>query len=41
MSRIGKMPVALPSEVECIIDGQLVSVSGKLGKLSFSFPKDC
>ena len=40
MSRIGKMPVTLPSEVECVIDGQLVSVSGKLGKLSFSFPKE-
>ena len=40
MSRIGKMPVVLPSEVECVIEGQLVSLSGKLGKLSFSFPKE-
>ncbi len=40
MSRIGKLPVAIPSGVECKIDGQLVNVSGRLGKLSFIFPKE-
>lgn len=40
MSRIGKLPVAIPAGVECVVDGQLVNVSGKLGKLSFDFPKE-
>jgi large subunit ribosomal protein L6 len=40
MSRVGKLPVAIPSGVECVVNGQLLSVSGKLGKLSFNFPKE-
>ncbi|MGD2077649.1 MAG: 50S ribosomal protein L6 [Chloroflexota bacterium] len=37
MSRIGKMPIALPDGVEVTIDGNHVVVSGKNGKLEQSF----
>jgi large subunit ribosomal protein L6 len=33
MSRIGKQPVPVPSDVKVSIDGQTVAVEGKLGKL--------
>ncbi|MBA4782375.1 MAG: 50S ribosomal protein L6 [Rhizobiales bacterium] len=35
MSRIGKKPVAVPSNVTATIDGQNVSVKGPKGELSF------
>jgi large subunit ribosomal protein L6 len=35
MSRVGKMPVTLPSDVKASIQGSSVNVEGKLGKLSF------
>ncbi|MCI9128941.1 MAG: 50S ribosomal protein L6 [Eggerthellaceae bacterium] len=37
MSRIGKMPVAIPSGVEVKIDGQTVTVKGKKGELTRTF----
>ena len=40
MSRIGKLPIAIPTGVECVIADQMVSISGKLGKLSFNFPRE-
>ena len=33
MSRIGRMPVSLPSGVEVALDGQQVSVTGPRGTL--------
>lgn len=36
MSRIGKLPVALPQGVKGVVSGSLVSVEGPKGKLSFS-----
>jgi large subunit ribosomal protein L6 len=40
MSRIGKHPVPVPSGVEVALDGQTLSVSGKLGKLQRSLPPE-
>jgi len=40
MSRIGKHPVPLPAGVEVTLEGQTVSVSGKLGKLSRRLPPE-
>lgn len=40
MSRIGKLPVAVPEGVKCVIEGQSLKVSGKLGELSYSLPKE-
>ncbi len=37
MSRIGKMPIAIPSGVEVKIDGTTVTVKGKKGELSRTF----
>ncbi len=37
MSRIGKMPVAIPAGVEVKVDGHMVSVKGPKGTLSQSF----
>lgn len=37
MSRIGKMPVVLPSGVEVTINGSTVTVKGKKGELTRSF----
>lgn len=37
MSRIGKMPIAVPSGVEVTIDGQTVTVKGKKGELTRTF----
>lgn len=40
MSRIGKHPVTVPSGVTVTIDGQNVSVKGKLGELSETLPPE-
>ena len=37
MSRIGKMPIAVPAGVEVTIDGATVTVKGPKGKLTRSF----
>ena len=34
MSRIGKLPIAIPAEVDVKVDGQTVVVKGKLGELT-------
>lgn len=38
MSRIGNLPVPVPGGVEVKVDGQTVSVKGKLGELTRTFP---
>ena len=40
MSRIGKHPVTVPSGVTVAVDGQQVSVKGKLGELSQALPPE-
>lgn len=37
MSRIGKLPIAVPSGVKVTVHGHSVSVTGKLGKLENTF----
>lgn len=37
MSRIGKLPVAIPEKVSCKIDGNTVTIKGPKGELSKSF----
>ena len=37
MSRVGKHPVAIPSGVELSINGNVVTVKGKLGELSYAY----
>ena len=39
MSRIGRMPVEIPSGVEVNIDGSWVSVKGPRGEMSRTFPQ--
>src|SRR5580704_13847777 len=39
MSRIGKLPVAVPPKVKVEIKGQKVFVEGPKGKLDFDMPK--
>lgn len=39
MSRIGKLPVAVPAGAEVNINGQVVEVKGKLGTLRMSVPE--
>jgi large subunit ribosomal protein L6 len=39
MSRIGKMPVAIPSGVEVTLAGQSLSIKGPKGTLSHNFPE--
>jgi large subunit ribosomal protein L6 len=39
MSRIGKIPVAVPPKVTVAIKGQQVSVEGPKGKLDFELPR--
>jgi large subunit ribosomal protein L6 len=39
MSRIGKLPVAIPQGVEVNINGSNITVKGKKGELSFDFEK--
>ena len=38
MSRIGKMPIAVPAGVQVQIDGSTVTVKGKQGEVKRSFP---
>jgi len=40
MSRIGKHPVPVPAGVEVTVEGQTVSVSGELGKLARTLPRE-
>lgn len=40
MSRIGKKPVPVPSNVTAKIDGQTVKMKGPKGELSFTLPDD-
>lgn len=40
MSRIGRMPIAVPAGVTVNIEGKTVSVSGPKGELSRSLPSD-
>jgi large subunit ribosomal protein L6 len=40
MSRVGKLPVALPKGVEVKLDAAAVSVKGPLGTLSQALPED-
>ncbi len=40
MSRIGKKPVVIPAGVTAKVEGQLVSVKGGKGALSFTAPSD-
>lgn len=40
MSRIGKKPVPVPAGVTANVSGQLVSIKGSKGELSFSVPDD-
>ena len=40
MSRIGNMPIEIPSGVEVNIDGSKVSVKGPKGELSQEFNKN-
>ena len=39
MSRVGKEPVPVPSGVTVTINGRLVKVKGKLGKLEYGLPE--
>jgi len=39
MSRIGKMPVAIPSGVEVNLSGQNISIKGPKGTLTHNFPE--
>ncbi len=39
MSRIGKQPVVVPPGVTVTVDAGVVSVSGKLGALSYTLPR--
>lgn len=38
MSRVGTTPIIVPTEVDVSLDGTKISVKGKLGELSYSFP---
>ncbi|HLD19730.1 MAG TPA: 50S ribosomal protein L6 [Patescibacteria group bacterium] len=38
MSRIGKLPIAIPENVTVVIDGSVVRVKGPKGELSQTFP---
>lgn len=40
MSRVGKHPVVVPTDVTATINGQAVTVKGKLGELSLDVRKD-
>ncbi len=40
MSRIGKLPIAVPSGVQVKIDGNKVSIKGSRGELVRDFPRD-
>ena len=36
MSRIGRKPIAIPAGVEVKVDGNVVSVKGKVGEASYT-----
>ena len=38
MSRIGKVPINIPSDVEVKLDGSTVTVKGQVGELTRTFP---
>ena len=40
MSRIGRLPIAVPSGVQVKIDGNKISVKGQRGELVRDFPRD-
>jgi large subunit ribosomal protein L6 len=40
MSRVGKAPISIPEGIEIKIDGNKVSVKGKLGELSETVHSD-
>ncbi len=40
MSRIGKLPIALPAGVKIDVNGQVIEVAGALGELKASFEKE-
>ena len=40
MSRIGKKPVPVPSNVTATVSGQTVTVKGAKGELSFTMPEE-
>ena len=40
MSRIGKLPIAIPQDVNVIIEGSVVTVKGPKGQLTKEFHKD-
>ncbi len=40
MSRVGKMPIAVPAQAKVQISGQTVSVEGPKGKLSHELPSE-
>jgi large subunit ribosomal protein L6 len=39
MSRIGKLPIAIPAKVKVDIKGQRIAIEGPKGKLQFDLPK--
>lgn len=39
MSRIGKKPVAIPSGVKATLNGNVITIEGKGGKLNYTFDK--
>ena len=39
MSRIGKMPIAIPAKVKVAVNGSTVNVEGPKGKLSLNLPR--
>jgi large subunit ribosomal protein L6 len=40
MSRIGKRPVPVPSNVTATVEGQVVKIKGPKGELSFTLPEE-
>ena len=40
MSRIGKKPVTVPAGVKAAVTGNVITIEGKLGKLTYAFDKN-
>jgi large subunit ribosomal protein L6 len=40
MSRIGKLPIAIPKGVTLVVDDNLVSIKGPLGELNRQIPPE-
>jgi len=38
MSRIGKKPVALPSGIKAVVANSIITIEGKMGKLTYTMP---